>query len=323
MGGNALAKIEITVRRIESRERFVEVRERVTRLIGAFYSVVRPCHELAWKETFGDIDVLVADPVRAPFDPTSFGSLGVVRNANVCSFEFEGHQIDVIEVPAAAVEMALFVVFGELGMCLGPSLKRMGLKIGLTGLYQRYEVRTLWYDLLLTRDLGEFLRFVGLEGRPLPYSAGSYREIFDYIKGGNFWYDDTVGTETLDTERNKRRRPMYLEFREYCSDPANAPAQRGDDPWPYDIERNVAFFGKTTEFREAMDALNRRDAFRQHFNGHIVGDVTGLCGRELGAFMRYFLGDDKDGEVREALMAMTDAEVRERLAKAFGEWRKA
>jgi hypothetical protein len=326
MGGKALVKLGITSERIDSKARYRDVCEGVVIELSKWYAVVRPCFELAWKETFGDIDVLVAEPLRTPFDPTSFGSLGVVRNGNVCSFEFMGHQVDVIVVPVECVPLALFVAFAELGMCLGPLLKRMGLKLSLTGLYQRYEVKTLWYDLLLTEDLDAFLEFLGLGGKPLPYLAGSYQEIFDYIRSGNIWFDDLVRVDTLDTERNRRERPMYVEFRKYCLDPENAPAHRAQEAWPYDALRNAAFFGKTADYLTAMRSHEQDDRFRTRFNGHIVSAVTGLRDKELGAFMRYFLegigssvGGGKDA-AKEVILAMTAERVIELVEEKFASW---
>ena len=57
---------------------------------------------------------------------------------------------------------------------------------------------------------------------------------------------------------------------------------------------------------------------KKKFNGVIVGHLTNLKGRELGAFMTYC----KSLPWIDEILDMNDKEIDEKIMKAYGEWMK-
>ncbi len=73
-------------------------------------------------------------------------------------------------------------------------------------------------------------------------------------------------------------------------------------------------FGRADEVRALEEAAEAGAALRARFNGRIVGELTGLAGRELGAFMADFRRAHSPGR----LARMGSGELRERVAAALG-----
>ena len=108
--------------------------------------------------------LLVASPHSGrPFDPVAqLGSRAVNRNGPTASFEFEGHQADVIGVSESEFDMArLFYSFGDVGMLLGMMLTAAGIKFGYKGLMLVRPGHA--GQLMLSNDRSRVLAWLGFE----------------------------------------------------------------------------------------------------------------------------------------------------------------
>ena len=95
MGGSALGRQAPRL----SREVYTQVvTELKIKLVPKFYRIVEEPRSFASKTSFGDVDLLACPPQQA-FDPvTEFGSTESTRNGNIKHFDYQGYQVDVIEI---------------------------------------------------------------------------------------------------------------------------------------------------------------------------------------------------------------------------------
>ncbi|KAK9829446.1 hypothetical protein WJX72_005916 [[Myrmecia] bisecta] len=141
MGGKALTKLGISVRRLDLAA-YEALKAEAVQLLQQYYRRVEAPPHLLDKTSFGDLDLLVAGPLRE-FDPVaSTLSHGCVRNGSVLSFEYQSFQVDVITVKPEVFDLAMVTLAGEMGVVLGLLAKQAGLKLsGEKGLCIRYPCR--------------------------------------------------------------------------------------------------------------------------------------------------------------------------------------
>ncbi|KAJ3029454.1 hypothetical protein HK097_005797 [Rhizophlyctis rosea] len=135
MGGKALKNVPTN--RLSPSD-FQTLQSRLLPIISTHFrkSAIPPY--LPTKQSFGDLDILVAGP-KSPTAHASiishFQSKESVSNGGVTSFEVDGFQVDLISVPEAEYEVALgYLSWGDLGAMIGMVAKKVGLKYGSKGL---------------------------------------------------------------------------------------------------------------------------------------------------------------------------------------------
>ena len=316
MGGDALP---FPTQRL-SPDRYHDVSERLLAVLSAHYTLTCIPAQRPGKDSYGDVDILVAQPYTdRPFDPVpQLGSRAVSRNGPVLSFEFEGHQADAISVDASLFEVArLFYSFGDVGMILGMMLTTASLKLGCKGLLL---VRPgQGGQLHLSSDRSRILAWLGMS--ETDWLAGFHDEqaVFAWLCTCRWFHPSTFSSST-EHRRNARRalstRPMFVNFVHYVDShhPPTIVADKADRPTAEAMQADaVAFFGCEVAVAALDAAAAKRQALKQCWNGGLVAARTGLEGKQLGLFMmacRQLVTDDE-------LLAMNASEVERFIDESF------
>lgn len=102
MGGSALTQCKV---RRYSRDEFFVIRDAALEIIRQLYNKFDTPFCLDTKQDFGDLDVIVSEPLLGSIEETIpkavglFNSKQFVRNDRVVSLEFREFQIDLIHTP--------------------------------------------------------------------------------------------------------------------------------------------------------------------------------------------------------------------------------
>jgi hypothetical protein len=228
MGGKALG---VRLAPLD-RARHAEVVAALLPTLRAFYARVAVPATFACKDAFGDVDVLVAAPLgRRPFDPAvDAGSSAARRNGHVLSFEFRGHQVDLLSCGPTAAEFELLefcAAYGDVGMIVGMMARVLGLRFGFRGLWL---AAAGGRRVTLSRDLGAILRFLDLD--VAAYRAGLADEgaAFAWLSASRRFRPSMFRRRegwTADQRDRFVRRPMFRRFvlrceAEACAEEAGA-----------------------------------------------------------------------------------------------------
>ena len=279
MGGNALGQQQARL----SRDRYFDVVAVLKNSLAVYFAVVEIPTCLDTKTSFGDVDFLVADPLK-PFDPIKdVGSRVSHKNGNVLSFEYEGHQIDLITVASHKMQLAQFYYsYGDLGMIIGMMCRVIGLKFGFKGLSLVHESQ----HIQLSEDLTRILDFLDLDRASYYEGFRDEEDVYRLVMASKHFrpsmfsrHHDCMKTAEL------KRREMFRRFVERCQALPNT----GDRVDTHNVQRDaLVYFDKTAEFDSMVDQQKKLALLKQKFNGSIVAEITGLVGADLGRFMASF-----------------------------------
>ena len=318
MGGDALP---FPTQRL-SPDRYQDVSQRLLALISAHYALAcipAPC---PGKSSHGDVDLLVARPhPDRPFDPVAqLGSRAVKRNGPTLSFEFEGHQADVISVSEEEFDVArLFYSFGDCGMLLGMCITAAGLKLGCKGLFLVRPGQV--GQLHLSSDRTRILAWLGLSETEWLAGFKDEQAVFEWLCSCRWYHPSLFSTDTQPWKQAARRalfnRPMFNHFVQYVDNNTAASTDAADRPTAAAVQADaVAFFGCEATVAALDAAAAKKRALKQCWNGELAAARTGLEGKQLGLFMmacRQLVTDDE-------LLAMSVDEVERFMDDNFAKY---
>lgn len=301
MGGHALEKYGVVTRRVGADEYHNQivptVVSRTTTSLGVPNIGVAVVPSYAGKESFGDVDILIerdmlpgdwVQRILLEFNPSAH-----YKNGPVLSFDYSNFQVDLITTPTEDFDFSLkYFAYNDLGNLIGRVAKRMGFKFGQNGLSYvlrdtENDVRVI-EEIVVTKNFSSALSFLGYDVSTYDDGFDTIEEVFEYVISSPF-YDsrifDLENRSRKDRVRD-RKRQTYQEFLVYKNK----------------HERSVGCLSHVTRSEHlliAMDAFDsfgtryhialadheRRKKFRDYFNGNVVSGLTGLEGKELGAFM--------------------------------------
>lgn len=269
MGGNAIKTVE--TRRLNKAE-YEALRDEVVGIISRLRSeYLELCHkseappnryasrhveEVASyrnKPDFGDLDLLVSEPLLLPPRPelslreyigirlkdisqevvhntarrsseeqTECGSDECFESrASTISFEYKNFQVDLIFTPEPLVEAAhLYYGYNDLGNLLGKIAKAQGLRYGHKGLYWEYRRGTQHIkDLYVTRDLEVIADMLGVDAEVWKKGFDTLEDIFEFVVNSKY-FDTSIfqheNTNCVDRIRNRKRK-VYEQFLQYIA----------------------------------------------------------------------------------------------------------
>jgi hypothetical protein len=305
MGGNALG---FRTERL-SPERYIEITTLVVdALLHSFYKRVVPTSPCPNKESHGDVDILVCESITS-LDPRAvFRSTAVVHNGGVTSFDFKGHQIDLIHVRPEHFEMATFFYgYGDVGMILGMITRTVGLKFG----YQGLSIVVHSHLIPLSTDLTETLRFLGLDVHVWRRGFTTDEQVFAFITSSTLFRPSMFRRRDDKWNHGERRalqdRTMFVAFIAYVEQ--NYPSET--EPARLSVEevsqRAIDFFQKQSALDAVNEKIERGRKLKERFNGHMVMEITGMSGKEMGAFM----AQCKEAITEDKILSMSPDEMRQ------------
>lgn len=290
MGGTALGE---QLSRL-SRERYFEIVTALKIKLLDFFDVVEIPTCLETKSSFGDVDFIVSGHRKVLDVVNDLGSKKAVRNGNVSSFEYEGHQIDLISTDKERLALTRFYYsFGDMGMIIGMMCRVIGLKFGFKGLSLMHETRRI----KLSDDLSKILDFLCFDKTYVKKNFKKETDIFEFITSSKYFrasmfrrdrnaHDPLTKKANFnsDTKNRLEKRDMFRRFVEFCESLKDA------DRVDLAVVRQEAltFFNKQRDFDDLVREEANRVIIKQKFNGTVVSDITGLCNAELGRFMTLF-----------------------------------
>lgn len=306
MGGNALKMLK-TVRL--DKEHYEYVSQGMVEILKQTFPKARieviPAY--ASKKSFGDLDILISgvtmdkllkfatESLKTPQYYQNGGVLSIGVDVTALLKSYGWFQVDFITVPEEDFNFALnYFAYNDLGNLIGQTAHGIGLKFGHDGLWYKYIVDTqLVKEICITKDFATALDVLGYSYHEYLKGFSTLEDIFYYaVASPHFttWNYQLENRNHVSRIRDKKRK-TYMEFLEWMKD-KKLPSERA--PRDHGIRiaaskmRNVAL-----EFMDATFEYFRVQRIKAKFNGELVGEITGLTGKELGGFITAYRGEDK------------------------------
>ncbi|WP_439126224.1 MAG: hypothetical protein ACNJA3_28050 (plasmid) [Pseudomonas rhizophila] len=341
MGGNALSSSgstrcsrEVALQVLED---FLARFEKITCSLSNA-ARVEPIAAYREKPDFGDLDVLVDSRVFQSIPPQSvvealsanYGkALPWVKNGPVLSvglpLSVEGQclQLDLISTPAAEFNFSLgYFSWNDMGNLVGRIAHKMGLKFGHDGLWLPMRDGTNLHDeLLITRDFGLALSFLGFDAARWQQGFDSLDDIYQFVASGERFNPDLYPLEHRNHTARVRdkKRPVYMGFLRWIEEQQTLNRY----PWQQDKSAYLpevmsAFPALKAEYDQSLVRLAHSKAIRACFNGEVVTEVTGLTGKALGEFMAHFKRAQGDG--MDNLPLLSRQQIRELISVELNQY---
>lgn len=325
MGGNALNQLGLNPTRLPAPQFHALAKSVVGRFSLRFPGVrIEPIPAYASKADFGDLDVMVAregfvqaggvEALEEWCQEVGF-SRGQIRNGPVTSVEWrssseqsEGFQVDFITTPEAEFDSAMhYYSFNDLGNLIGRLAHKMGLLHGHQGLLFPMRDDTHEFDrLLVCKDPDRTLSFLGYDPERFKQGFDDLEQIFEYVVSSPYFNKEIFLLENRNhaSRTRDKKRKTYRDFLVWIADRDDLPAfdfPEEKSEWLPHIF--ASFPGFEEQYRQSWERLERHRRVQSQFNGKVVGEMTGLSGKELGQVMkqvRHQLGPQKLESVLEA-----------------------
>lgn len=338
MGGNALKDVGVV--RLPA-HLYADLAERVVARLadGVLFPGLqaRAIPALRTKPDFGDLDVLITHSdqdwgfdesrraaLTAAFQPTRMVSNGPVLSFDVAAPGDEAapehagarFQVDLIRVDSEAFGFALgYFSYPDLGNLLGRVARLHGFKLGHEGLFRPFRApgneSHFVRDILVTRDWSAALTFLGYDPDRWAQGFATRDEMFAFVAASRAFHPSAFPLEHRSHKARvrDRKRPTYTAFLEWLVRQQLLPAAEISE----DQKARCARWGLAYAFdcfapfldawRQAQTDLQESLAFRERFNGEVVGRATGLSGPALGRHMAALRERlDADPAIRRALV---------------------
>ena len=314
MGGTALGE---QLSRLSRSKYLAIVKELQTHLQPKFFGYVEPQRSLPDKESFGDVDLIVADNHQIFVPQQHIHSRKSLTNGNITSFEYDGHQVDLIKVGRTEnIDLIrLCCDYGDLGMIVGMLVRGISMKFGHTGLSISIEN----HKLKLSRSLPDILQFLGYDVEQWRLGFTTEKEIFDFITSSKYFQTklfrkddglDLIESENersvwnRDVRKRHEKRPMFSRFVAYVQ---TLPVDCGNIDL-YEIRKQAfQYFDKEEEAKVIELKIQQNKRIKTKFNGSLVREWSNgtLSGQALGKFIAVF----KKKYTEDELDRMTEIDI--------------
>lgn len=294
------------------------------------------------KQTHGDIDVVVLADVLFE-NPKWFEALqsdlitilsvspdNIKKNSNVVSFglPLRGniYQVDLIFHRSDVYEIATYYYdWNDLGNLIGRIAHSIGFRFGHEGLaYIHRDENTIYGKTTLSKDIGEILDFLGFSD-PLKVISGfdELEDIFEFVASSKYFNPDIylLHNRNSISRRRDAKRHTYQQFLKWCENiPEREYYVRNPDKTFYLPLAFRKFPGFEQEFQRIETEYNTTkkmlDERREYYNGKLMMEWTGLTGKELGGFMKFFEG-------QHCFEILAGSEYEKHARHLFQYWKKA
>lgn len=295
MGGSAFSQTAPGASRRYGRDEYLKIENHLSsKVFPNLFSKFEVCPYLPSKQDFGDMDVIVIPSIELSIGllKDRFGAEHVIHNGDTWSLIHEELQIDIIVSNAEEYDFhRAYLGNSDISNFYGKLAHMLGLKFGHDGLWLpiRFNDSHKLKDIRLTLDVSKAREFIDVAPLNNPQKI---EDLFDNVIASKYFNPEVFALENNNQVARIRdkKRPSYRAFLEYIKtlpDREYFPRTTGNKsqflPLIFEAfpEAEVEYKALYV-YKEKIDSLNRK------FNGKIVSDITGLTGKELGAFMTKF-----------------------------------
>lgn len=304
MGGNALHNCK--TRRFQRDEYFRLEDEVIQKLNERFPQ--NKCLRIKTyqsKESFGDMDLIFESNQSVDWNTTLtdlFNSKEIVRNGHVWSFEYKEIQVDLILTTTSKLETSQFYFqYSDMNNLVGRIAHKLGFKFGHMGLNCIIKDGDYQFaELEVSKDLRKIYEFLGYDYDRYLKGFNELEDIFEFVASSKYFHKEIylLHNRNHKSRIRDRKRKTYAAFLDWCeakTDFINAYQWDSFEELGGRVcnegYMNIAFEA-FPDFKEkyevTMIAFEKARAFKELYNGTIVMKITGLEGKELGAFMKSF-----------------------------------
>jgi len=277
------------------------------------------------KPSFGDMDILVdledktqvevKNELLAIFNPLEYHSNGNIFSI-VYGYRGRRFQIDFILTESHLMDISFcYFSYNDLGNLLGRLTKKLGIKLGHQGLFYIHRNDTEVYEVLLSTNWFDALELLEVSSEQYRNGFNELEDIFKFVASSPYFSPDIflLHNRNYSSRIRDAKRKTYRAFLEWCETYTGPSYEYGSakDAGGYGNENNIdplfmenvhlkfPFLVKEIEVIE--QEIKKRELWKSVVNGHNIGRITGLFGKELGGFMtflktkEYLLEMIKDG----------------------------
>jgi hypothetical protein len=296
MGGNLLKTKRI------SKNRYLEIKTKVIDYLEPTFgkdNFFIP-RSLKDKESFGDLDVMLKstaclpswditkESILADFKPKDYKSLPAGL-----SILYEDFSVDFFCLSYKKFTHAYYFLSDNcLGNMIGKIAKRLNLKFGDNGLSYvfRREHSSYKRDFIISDDFEQICNFLGLDFER--WKEGfTYEEMFEWVIASPYFSANVYLEPTGDLKKRiSQDRPAIVKFANYLKENNITSDFKSLLSENQVLEKIDVFFGTsvTKEIEEEKIREATVSSIQEKFNGHLLIDLLGINGKELGNFISDF-----------------------------------
>ena len=249
------------------------------------------------KKDYGDVDIIVDAAVvlnKTNWKNELCKDLNVTQvqsQRNVFSMLYRNFQTDIFLVGTNKLDTCYnFMCYNILGNLIGRIYHKFDLRYGEDGLH--YVLRGynnhISKEVLVSRDMREILKFIGLSYDRWEQGFADLEQIFQYVMISKYFCSNSYDLKYFNIQKRATERPDFNKFLDYLE------TNKIDKNFEFDKNKEVYLpmideFFKTdlqTKHKEHLEKQRILEAVSKKFNGKIVMDlIPELNGKELGDFI--------------------------------------
>jgi hypothetical protein len=301
VGGNAISQTQ----RLK-RDEYERYEQELIALLGNFLKTpFAPLQFYSEKESFGDIDFVVAQPKPDRRDLEIFfrqiGSREQYFNGDMLSFEYKNFQVDLNFVAVENYATALFYfAYNDLNNLIGRIAHKFGLKFGFDGLC--YQIRTesgyRAKKITLSKDPAAIYTFLGYDYSRFLQGFKNREAIFEFVAASRYFNSAIFELDELNhinRTRNKKRQTYQL-FLQWLAGKTFNEFRFEEDKSIYLIRIHNHFYvpggvNLLGELAIYAEEHRKHEFAKALFNGGQLMKTYGLNGSALGKVIADFKRD--------------------------------
>jgi hypothetical protein len=273
-------------------------------LLRLYFRNVSTPPEAPGKETFGDLDIMVSQPLDLHPHEAILQICSRVLGDKCKKFLYNSPttniavaigsivaQVDVHVVPNDELWGVDFWMhsWGDVGMIVSSTIKAWGLRLSAS--------RGLWVEvpggspLTLSLDIERIILFLGLDWERYSLGFDTLEEIYEWVEQIRI-NGARIGVKSggKADRREHLKRPMWVAYWKRGNDARYDPS---DEEKNQVFDQALEYFGKREEYEDIIKQTAREKLGREKFNGFQVREWTGTDGKRLGMLMKALKEDGR------------------------------
>lgn len=301
MGGNLFK-----TNRRATKEEYLEIQNKITKALSKSGIAFRTIKSFRNKDTFGDIDILVAPKKRSlekvianiyPHVNDVYDNTSKDNSRRILSFglknseeETSTFQADFIFCDEENLDISEFYFsYNDLNNLVGKILRYFNCSFGFEGLFYKYYPtdKSLKYRFFLTKDPRQIYQLAGLDYNRYLEGFDSLEDIYQFVVSSSKFHPGYFALYNLNHQHRvrDRKRTTYKLFLEYIEEKYDI-----KDDWPQLDEVNVieSFFNINLKDKiQAVDTLlEEKDNASQKMR-QIASNQNRYKEKQLGDYLKF------------------------------------